>query len=117
MPRYVRPSLSEDVEAAIEVFGNRVRVSIVGYLREYGPAARSQIAYAIGAPPYTTLRHLSALVEAGVVITDPPPDASQRGQWVKYSLVPERITQLYAHLGTAIGEPSTGSADPEDSRS
>jgi len=104
MPRYVRLSHGEHVEAAIEIFGNRVRVSVVGYLRENGPATRSQIAEAIGAPPYTTLRHLGALVDAGVLSTEPP--TSQRGQWVKYALIPSRITELYTQLGEAIGEPS-----------
>ncbi|WP_429860977.1 ArsR/SmtB family transcription factor [Brevibacterium spongiae] len=85
MPKYARPAHSESVEAAIEAFGNRVRVAILGELRQHGPATRGELAARIDSAEKTVQTHLRTLERLGLVRSDPPPETRKSGQRVRYS--------------------------------
>lgn len=104
MPRYVRPPHDELVEAAIDAFGNRARVAILKHIRENGPCTRADIATALSITPPTVSNHLAALEETGLIETTPPRGAARSGLWVRYTVVPERITELYVALGEFVGQ-------------
>lgn len=104
MPRYVRPPHDELVEAAIDAFGNRARVAILRHVRENGPCTRADIAIALNMAPPTASNHLSALETAGLIESSPPRSEARSGQWVRYTSVPDRITELYRALGEFLGQ-------------
>lgn len=104
MPQYTRPALGELLEVAIGALGDPVRVIILQYLREHGPASRGVVSEELGIPAQTTSRHLRAMASAGVVRADPPLEHAKRGQWVKYEINDERITELYRELGRALNQ-------------
>ena len=104
MPRYVRPAHDEFVEAAIDAFGNRARVAILSYVRQHGPCTRGDIAAALSIAPPTTSNHLAALEAAGLIVSAPARDQAKSGQWVRYSVVPERVAELYEALGRELGQ-------------
>lgn len=85
MPKYARPAHSEPVEAAIEAFGNRVRVAILGALRQHGPATRGELSTRIGAAEKTVQTHLRTLEGLDLVSSEPPPESRKSGQRVHYS--------------------------------
>jgi predicted transcriptional regulator len=95
---------SEWLEDPIKALGNLVRAGILGYLREHGPATRAEIATALDIPVPTIAASLKAMVQAGLLTTDPPPDEVRRGQWVKYGVDHEMVSRMYLQLGQAIGE-------------
>lgn len=101
MPRYVRPAQGPNVEAAIEVLGNRARAALLRFLREHGPATRGEIAEALGMSPSTTYNQLKALAAAGVILSDPPVSAETHGARVKWSVVEPRLVEL---LGAIVGQ-------------
>lgn len=103
MPRYARPAQGALLEAAIDVFGNRVRVSLLQYLHLHGDATRSEIAEAIGVAGPTVYNHLRALADHGVVEPDPPITADTRGVWTKWRLRDQALFELYAELGRYYG--------------
>lgn len=73
VPRYVKPSgMPPEVEAIIDILGNRVRQAIVRELASHGPATTAHLDAAIGARRDTTIRHLRALEDAGLVDGQPP---------------------------------------------
>ena len=104
MPRYVRPSHDELVEAAIDAFGNRARVAILKHVRENGPCTRAEIATALDIAPPTTSNHLVALEAAGLIESTPPRSEARNGQWVRYEVSAARIAELYVALGIFLGE-------------
>lgn len=102
----VRPPMEEQLGEAIDAFGNRVRVQILGALRENGPSTRSEVAAAVGAGhPNTVFHHLRALVALGVVETDPPESEWVSGQRVHYRIITSKVDALYSKLGSALGIP------------
>ncbi len=103
MPQHVRPDLPAEVEDAVSAFGYAVRVAIIGYLREHGPATRGQIAAGLNLIPRTVQFHLTGLTELGVVTRDPAPEQARRGQRTRYVLDPNRVDELHAALGRYIG--------------
>lgn len=103
MPGLVPTPLGKNVEAAIDILGNRIRVAILGYLQNNGPALRGEIATALGLVPGTVSNQLGVLLEAGVVTTDPPAEQIRPGSRVRYVAVPDRIDDLYQTLGHALG--------------
>lgn len=105
MPRYVRPSAEENVEAAIDALGNRVRVAIIGHLRASGGASRSEIERAIGVAKSTVNFHLAALLELGVLSATPALAETVRGQVVHYTVVEQRLCDLVDVLLASLGEP------------
>jgi predicted transcriptional regulator len=95
---------SEWLEDPIKALGNLVRAGIIGYLRENGPATRAEIAAALEIPVPTIAASLKAMVQAGLLIPDPPVDQARRGQWIKYGVDHETVSRMYLQLGQAIGE-------------
>jgi predicted transcriptional regulator len=95
---------SEWLEDPIKALGNLIRAGIVGYLREHGAATRAEIAAALDIPVPTIAASLKAMVQAGLLITDPPLDKVRRGQWVRYVVDQEMVSRMYLQLGQAIGE-------------
>jgi len=106
MPRYVRPSAEEQLEAAIDALGNRVRVAIIGHLRASGGASRAEIERAIGVAKSTVNFHLAALLELGVLSATPPLDESARGQVIDYRVDEKRLRELIDVLLASLGEAS-----------
>lgn len=101
MPRYARPSATRTVEAAIETFGNRVRVAIIGYLGDHEAADVSEIAQEIQASPATVHHHLRKLEDLGLVSTDPSEPAKRNGVKILYSRNAIELRTLYEQLGRA----------------
>jgi ArsR family transcriptional regulator len=107
MPKRVTPNpggWSEWLEDPIKALGNLVRAGIIGYLREHGPATRAEIAGALDLPVPTIAASLKAMVQAGLLTTDPPIREARRGQWVRYGVDHEIVSRMYLQLGQAIGE-------------
>ncbi|WP_193072772.1 ArsR/SmtB family transcription factor [Brevibacterium sp. FME37] len=102
MPKYARPAHPESVEAAIEAFGNRVRVAILGTLQKDGPGTRGEIAKRIGAVDKTVQVHLRVLEELDLVASDPPPEARKSGQRVRYRPLNANIDMLLQALTEAV---------------
>lgn len=101
MPKYARPAATRSVEAAIETFGNRVRVAIIGYLGDHTVADVAAIAGAIGASPATVHHHLRKLEDLGLVTTDPADPSKRNGVKIMYSRNTSALRELYTHLGRA----------------
>ena len=102
MPKYARPAHSESVEAAIEAFGNRVRVAILGTLQKDGPGTRGEIAKRIDAVEGTVQMHLRTLETGGFVFSDPPPESRKSGQRVRYSANVHEIESSLDILAKAV---------------
>lgn len=102
MPKYARPAHSESVEAAIEAFGNRVRVAILGSLRTDGPGTRGEIAKRLNAVEGTVQMHLRTLEGLGLVSSDPPPESRRSGQRVRYSANVQEIDSSLTTLVDAV---------------
>lgn len=102
MPKYARPAHPESVEAAIEAFGNRVRVAILGSLQEDGPGTRGEIARRIDSAEKTVQVHLRILEGLGLIAADPPPAERKSGQRLRYRTVDENIDELLQALTRAV---------------
>lgn len=101
MPKFVQVIADAIVNAAIEVLGTQVRVAILAYLAENGPATRGQIVKAISPIGVTTVQSsLVVLVKHGAVTADPP--EAKSGQRVQYTHNPKRVAELHAALGAAV---------------
>lgn len=101
MPKYARPAATRSVEAAIETFGNRVRVAIIGYLGDHVAADVAEIAREVGASPATVHHHLRKLEDLGLVTTDPADPAKRNGVRIMYSRNTSALRKLYELLGHA----------------
>ncbi len=108
MPRYVRPAHGPNVEAAIEVLGNRARAALLRFLIEHGPATRGEIAEALDMSPSTTYNQLKALAAAGAIASDPPISAETHGARVRWMVVEPRLVEL---LGAMVGQYGYAIAD------
>lgn len=89
MPRLIQPSHPQEVEAAIEVLGNRAHAAILRYLHLNGPCSTGEILRGIvleGSKKLTRpglQHHLEALEAAGAVTADSPA-GHRHGKRVKY---------------------------------
>jgi DNA-binding transcriptional ArsR family regulator len=89
MPRLIQPNHPQEVEAAIEVLGNRAHAAILRYLHQKGPCTTGEILKGIilvGNKKLTRpslQHHLEALEAAGAVTADSP-SGERRGKRVKY---------------------------------
>lgn len=106
MPNYaLPPHMQSDVSMAVEIFGNKARVAILGYLAGLGPGekqTRGKIVEATLLEPVLVGRHLVALEESGVVTVDQP-TGDRRGTRPKYWLNRDRTEEIYAVLGAHLG--------------
>lgn len=103
MPGFVPTPFGEQVEAAIDILGNRIRVAILGHLRKNGPAQRADIAEALSIVPSSVSNQLVVLMNAGVITADVPEGHVRPGTRVRYAVVPERVAAMYEDLGRALG--------------
>ncbi len=102
MPAFPATPLGERGETAIDILGNRIRVAIIGCLRKKGPSLRGDIAAELGLPSGSVSNQLAVLVKAGVIATDPPEGQIRPGGRVLYSVVTDRVEDLYKALGEAL---------------
>ncbi len=110
MPKYVRPSALESLEAAIDVLGNRVRVAIIGCIRTHGPSTRREIEERTGVNKSTVTLNLQPLVAAGVIFTDPPAAELTGGrQHITYLVDEALLQELMGKLWDGLG----GETPPE----
>src|SRR5881394_2304715 len=78
VPTPARTDLPTNVERAIDILGNRVRVAILRSLVLGGPASRSELSQRLNLSPSLLQAHLRRLVEFGVVTQDVPGSRSDR---------------------------------------
>lgn len=104
MPKYARPANSDRAEDPIEAFGNRLRAGIIGHLRAHPNQTRAEIAEALVVPSPTVFNALEKLLDAGLIISDPPLSEWERGQRVRYRIHEKAVAELYLQLGQALGE-------------
>jgi len=101
MPKFVQVIQDAAVNAAIEVLGTQVRVAVLAYLAESGPATRGQIIKALSPIGVTTVQKaLAVLVGHGAVTADP--SEARTGQRVLYSHNAKRVAELHSALGAAV---------------
>ena len=107
MPVYAQPSLPEGLGEAIEALGgNAARVAVLSFLVEHPDSRVGEIAEATGLAGTTVKMHVSALLELGTIVVDPPlsiPYEDRRGQHARYALNAGRLRESYARLGSALG--------------
>lgn len=105
MPNRIAPNeWTEWLEDPIKALGNLVRAGIIGHLRQHGPSTRAEIATALDLPNPTISASLKAMVQAGLITSDPPIDQVRRGQRLRYAVDHEQVSRMYLQLGQAIGE-------------
>jgi DNA-binding MarR family transcriptional regulator len=104
VPKYTRPANSANAEDPIQAFGNMVRASIIGHLRDSPNGTRAEIARALDISKPTTISAINKLVEQGMLIADPPREAATRGQWVRYRVNDPLVTEMYFQLGQVLRE-------------
>ncbi len=104
MPKYTRPANSANAEDPIQAFGNMVRASIIGHLREHPNETRAEIARALDIPKPTAFNAIDKLVDQGMLIADPPRDQATRGQWIRYRVDDVVVSRMFWQLGQVIRE-------------
>ena len=105
MPKLVRPDDQPPaLEDFITVFGNRARMSIIGFLLQSGPSMRVDIAKGTEIAIPTLGHHLADLERIGVLDVDLPPER-RRGRSVHYSANRGRLDELKtAHEAYLFGD-------------
>jgi DNA-binding transcriptional ArsR family regulator len=81
VPAPVRPDLSPDVERAIDILGNRVRLAVLRSLILDGPASRTELSQRLDISVSLLQTHMRRLMELKAVIQEPPgtdPDHRKR---------------------------------------
>jgi ArsR family transcriptional regulator, cadmium/lead-responsive transcriptional repressor len=71
VPTPARTDLPPDVERAIDILGNRVRVAILRSLVLDGPASRSELSERLNLSASLLQAHLRRLTEFGAITQDP----------------------------------------------
>lgn len=104
MPDPRRPATSQSAEDPIEAFGSRLKAGVLGYLREHPDAGVGEISAALGTTRITVYRGIDELLDAKLLIADPPRDEATRGQRIRYRVDDAAVTEMYLRLGMAIGE-------------
>lgn len=73
VPRYTRPAgMPPDVEALIDVIGNRTRQALLRELARVNTASTAQLQAAVCVRRESVVRHLRLLEDAGLVRADIP---------------------------------------------
>lgn len=104
MPRYARPANSDYAEDPIKAFGNMMQATIIGHLRKSPGQTRGEIAEALELPKMTIANGLERLLEAGLIIADPPREVAVRGQRVRYTVDDAQVTEMVMRLNQVLGE-------------
>ena len=104
VPRYARPANSDYAEDPINALGNVMQATIIGLLRKNPGLTRSEIAEAIELPKMTIANGLEKLLDAGLILADPPRDVAIRGQRVRYTVDDAQVTEMVMRLEQVLGE-------------
>lgn len=72
VPTPARTDLPKDVERAIDILGNRVRVAVLRSLVLDGPASRSELSRRLNLSVSLLQAHLRRLIDFGAVAQDLP---------------------------------------------
>ncbi|MFC7503708.1 winged helix-turn-helix domain-containing protein [Nocardioides sp. GCM10030258] len=107
MPRTVRPDLPQPVELAVEVFGARLRVALLGAINEHGPCTKAELRRLLGGSEANLHAHLTALEEAGVVLADPRRSDEAGPVTRRYSVDAQRVDALLEVLARAVRPPES----------
>src|SRR5262249_36947140 len=86
------PDAAADLAASFKALADPTRVAIVNRLASLGETCVCDLTEAFDLSQPTVSHHLKLLREAGLI------EASRRGTWAYYRLVPERISQLAGSL-------------------
>lgn len=105
MPLTVRPDLPAQVERAIDVVGNRVRVAALRSLTSEGPTTATELARRLDVSGPLVRKHLVALENLGVVVTTPPRREPGRLRRT-YSVAPRVLQELLTELAEALRDNS-----------
>lgn len=81
-----------------------MQASIIGYLRKTPGRTRGEIAEDLAIPKMTVANGLEKLLDAGLIIADPPRDVAVRGQRVRYIVDDAQVTEMMMRLGQVLGE-------------
>jgi hypothetical protein len=106
MAKRARPVTSVDLEGPLRVLGvgSMVSMSIIGFLRDHGPAKKGEIASALELLPVTVAKALTELLAADLVRSDPPLAELRRGQGAIYRVNNPAVTDLYIQFGQGLRE-------------
>lgn len=104
VPRYARPANSDYAEDPIKAFGNMMQATIIGHLRQNPGLTRAEIAEALELPKMTIANGLEKLLDADLIVADPPRDVAVRGQRVRYVVDDARVTEMVMRLEQVLGE-------------
>lgn len=97
----INAGLSEQLEAAVAVFGTTTRVGILKHLVQHGPAQTGAIADDLSLTRVTVAKALLALEELGAIAGDSPID-QRHGKRVMYRADKSRIDELLKALCGAL---------------
>jgi ArsR family transcriptional regulator, arsenate/arsenite/antimonite-responsive transcriptional repressor len=101
VPTPARTDLPPDVERAIDILGNRVRVAILRSLVLYGPASRSELSGRLNLSASLLQAHLRRLADFGVVTQDAPGRRSDHRKRV-YRTNKKDVDQLLTALNSTF---------------
>lgn len=104
VPRYARPANGEYAEDPINALGNAMQATIIGHLRSHPGLTRGEIAEALELNKMTVANGLEKLIDAGLLLADPPRDVATRGQRVRYTVDDAAVTEMVMRLGQVLGE-------------
>lgn len=105
MPQPARPDLPPQVEEAIAVLGNRVRVAILRALVAHGPATKAELHRRLGGSDANLHHHLTALERSGALTADPSRSDEPGPVTRRYHLDQARLRVLLDALSGGILEP------------
>lgn len=91
-------------EDPIDAFGSRLKAGVIGYLRANPDAGLGELAAALDTSRMTAYRAVDELLDARLLLADPPREQALRGQRVRYRVDDAAVTEMYLRLGIAIGE-------------
>ncbi|WP_163618446.1 MULTISPECIES: MarR family transcriptional regulator [unclassified Microbacterium] len=81
-----------------------MQATIIGHLRKHPGQTRAEIADALEIPKMTVANGLEKLLDAGLIIADPPRDVAIRGQRVRYIVDDAQVTEMVMRLNQVLGE-------------
>lgn len=81
-----------------------MQATIIGHLRANPGLTRGEIAEALELNKMTVANGLEKLIDAGLLLADPPRDVATRGQRVRYTVDDAAVTEMVMRLGQVLGE-------------
>lgn len=77
MPGPAGPANVQSAEDAIDAFGSRLKAGAIGYLRAHPDVGVGEVAAALGTSRMTAYRAIHELLDAGLLLADPPRDKAE----------------------------------------